>query len=236
MEIERLSTKTLRAKVYEHLKQKIITAEILPGQTLTLQSLADGFGVSLMPVREALWQLESEQIIVIESNKSIRVNTLTVQEIEEALRIRLILEATAATASCELRPDSAIPRTKRLFYVMQANIKDPRKYIIANSQFHFSIYSYAQSPMLLKIIHGLWARVGPYFVISSKEENNVKAMKWHRGMMEAFVAKNEEKMEECLRGDLEGAAKIIIPILHSVEKPDRRQGSKISTYGLNSGS
>ena len=236
MEIERISTKTLRAKVYEHLKQKIIAAEILPGQTLTLQNLADRFGVSLMPVREALWQLESEQIIVIESNKSIHVNTLTVQEIEEALRIRLILESMAAAVSCELRPESAIPKTKRLFDLMQANIKDPKKYIIANSQFHFSIYSYAQSPMLLKIIHGLWARVGPYFVISSKEENNVKAMKWHRGMLEAFVEKNKGKMEECLRGDLEGAAKIIIPSLHSSEKPNRRQRSKISTYDLSPGS
>jgi hypothetical protein len=37
-------------------------------------------------------------------------------------------------------------------------------------------------------------------------------------MLEAFVEKNKEKMRDCLRGDLEGAAKIIIPSLHSAEK------------------
>ena len=52
MKIEKISTKTLRQKVYEQLRQKIISAEILPGQVMTLQGLASQFGKSLMPVGE----------------------------------------------------------------------------------------------------------------------------------------------------------------------------------------
>jgi DNA-binding GntR family transcriptional regulator len=70
MFIEKVSTKTIRQQIYDQLKTKIISAEISPGQVMTLQGLAKEFGVSVMPVREALWQLESEGVIVIESNVS----------------------------------------------------------------------------------------------------------------------------------------------------------------------
>ena len=96
MGIEKISVKTMRQEVYDQLRDKIISAEILPGESISLRELAAKFGVSLMPVREALWQLESERIIVIESNKRIHVNTLTAKEMDEALRLRVLLESMAA--------------------------------------------------------------------------------------------------------------------------------------------
>ena len=65
LKIDPIASTTIRARVYEQLKNKIISAEIRPGEVVTIHRLADGFGVSLMPVREALWQLESERAIVI---------------------------------------------------------------------------------------------------------------------------------------------------------------------------
>ena len=96
MHIEKITTKTLRQQIYDQLRKKIIAAEILPGQVVTIQGLAKQFEVSVMPVREALWQLESEGVVVIESNKSIHVNALRRNEMEEILDLRLILEAIAA--------------------------------------------------------------------------------------------------------------------------------------------
>ena len=57
MKLNKIESKTLRQKVYELLKEKIITAEILPGQKISLRNLAEMLDVSLMPVREALWGL-----------------------------------------------------------------------------------------------------------------------------------------------------------------------------------
>jgi len=223
MKLNKISTATLRELVYDQLRRKIISAEILPGRVVTLQGLADQLGVSLMPVREALWQLQSEQVIVIESNKRIHVNTLTAREMEEILRIRLVLESMAAEAACELRTDSVLPKVKRFLDAMESNIADPKKHMIANSQFHLGIYAHAESPVLLRIIEWIWARIGPYLVISSKEEGNRDALRWHRGMFEAFAERDKKRMRECLRGDLEGAARIIIPSLKSSEEIHARQ-------------
>jgi DNA-binding GntR family transcriptional regulator len=215
MKLDPISTKTFRQRVYDQLKKKIISAEILPGQVMTLQGLAEQLGVSLMPIREALRQLESEQAIVTESNKRIYVNTLTAPEMEEILRIRLVLESMAAEAACASRPDSALPKIKALLDSLEANFADQKKHMIANSQFHLGIYAHAESRILLRIIEGIWTRIGPYFVISSTEEGNRDALRWHRGMYEAFANQNKKRMSECLHGDLEGAARIIIPYLKS---------------------
>ncbi|MBW2283524.1 MAG: GntR family transcriptional regulator, partial [Deltaproteobacteria bacterium] len=67
MGFAKIQKKTLRQQVYEQLKERMITAEILPGEQITLRNLAERLGVSLMPVREALWQLESEGAVVIEA-------------------------------------------------------------------------------------------------------------------------------------------------------------------------
>ncbi len=223
MNIDKISNKTLREKVYDQLRKKIISAEIVPGQVMTLQGLANKFGTSLMPVREALWQLESEKVIVIENNRGIRVNTLTAKEMEEALRIRLILESIAAERSCERRPESALQKIKHLLDRMEASIQRPKSYFALNSLFHFAIYSYADSPMLLQIIDSLWARIGPYLLIKALKGGDFSiSLKWHRGMFEAFVEKNEKKIKECLQEDLKQAAKFIIPFLESYTPLSKR--------------
>ena len=125
----RLNKNTLRHDIYDQLRQSIITGDLLPGESITLRNIAEQFGVSIMPVREALWQLESENIIVIESNRSIRVNSLSAEEMEEALSIRIMLEAEAARLACERRPDSAIPEVEHLLSALIKSIKKPKKYI-----------------------------------------------------------------------------------------------------------
>ena len=214
MAIEKISLRTLRQEVYDQLRDKIISAKILPGQTISLRELAQKFGVSLMPVREALWQLESERIIVIESNKRIRVNTLTAKEMEEALRLRLMLESTAAERACDLRPEEAVPKVKNLLETMETSVDRPKIFMRRNTQFHFSIYSYADSPLLLEIINRLWARVFPYvFTYFFITQDNSKAMKRHWKMFQGLAERNKKKIMDALREDLEAAAGVIIPIL-----------------------
>jgi len=95
MVIEKITTVTLRQKVYEQLRSKIFGADLLPGEKISLRGLAEKFGVSILPIREAVWQLESENILVVESNKKIQVNHLTAREFEEVLNLRLLLESEA---------------------------------------------------------------------------------------------------------------------------------------------
>jgi len=214
MNIERITAKTIRQQVYDQLKEKIISAALPPGQVMTIQGLADEFGVSVMPVREALWQLESEKVVVIESNRRIFVNTLTRKEMEEALNLRLVLESIAAERACDRMDDDGLSHLRRTVEMMELAFEETEKFFSLNIDFHFAVYSSADSPMLLGIIDALWARVGPYMAMNWGEKGHrASVIRLHRLMYEALARRDKEKLREWLAADLRDAADTITPLL-----------------------
>ena len=215
MPLKKVTNKTLRQTVYERIRKSIIAAEMLPGEIISLRSLATSLGVSQMPVREALLQLEREDVVVIESNKSIRVNKLSPDELDEILWIRLTLETLAAEKACEVRPDSFLPRLRALIAEMWASTEKPKEYFKKNVQFHFAIYKLANSPNLFKIIDGLWARIGPYLNIQMLGLVYIQnvGMLCHERMYQALEERDPAKMRKALGEDLERTADRIRPLL-----------------------
>jgi len=214
MEIERVDSKTIRQRVYEQLRHRIIYGELLPGQTVTLRQLAEGFGVSFIPVREALWQLESEKVVVIERNKSIRISTLSANEMKEALSIRLFLETQVARKACETRPEILLPRLRQLVKEMRDAVAAPTEYLMKNSEFHFAIYSCADMPMHLQLIRQVWARIGPYLSFHARQALPIaETIPWHHAMYTAMVQRDQKALVKALTHDLKNAARYITPNL-----------------------
>ena len=95
-DLPKLTRSTLNDEVYDSLKDALIQGKIAPGATMTIRSLADSFGTSMMPVREALRRLVAEHILVLLPNRSVSLPVLTTDKFEEITRIRLSLEGLAA--------------------------------------------------------------------------------------------------------------------------------------------
>ncbi len=215
MRIEKIKTETLRQKVYERLRTMILGAELLPGEVISLRGLAEQFGVSLLPVREAVWQLESENILVVESNKKIQVNHLTRAQFEEILNLRLLLESDAVLKACSLRPPKAVNKLEKILATMKKQVGvNHRSYIKTNDEFHKTIYSYAESPLLLELIQRLLARVNPYVYLYAIEDMDLSsAIECHNHMFEGFSQGDGEKTKIALSKDLTEAAAAILPHL-----------------------
>jgi DNA-binding GntR family transcriptional regulator len=209
--------KNAPTEVYDQLRDKITSQGLR--RVISLRELAAKFGV-ISCRSGSLVAARSEKIIVIESNK-IHVNTLSAKEMEEALRLRVLLESMAAERACDLRPESEIPRLKRLIESMEASTERPRIYMRKNNLFHFSIYSHSDSPLLLEIIGRLRARVGPYVYSYAISTHSLSyTMKCHWEMFEALRNRDKEKINAAVREDLETTARMIIP---SLEKPSSRR-------------
>ncbi len=181
-----------------------MTAEILPGEQISLRSTAAKLGVSISPVREALLQLEAEHVVVINSNKSIHVNYLTQDEMEEILRLRLSLETMAAERACDLRPDSALDEIEGVFPTMRSAMDRPMDFVRINLNFHSAIYRLAESPILFDIISGLWVRIQPYIYLPFRNREEVSAaLSHHETMYQALAEKDKAKIRQALKEDLE---------------------------------
>ena len=154
MKLSKIQKKTLRQRVYEELKDRIISADLLPGQQINILELSENMGVSTMPVREALRQLDSENIVIIKNNRSSRINELTQREFDEILKIRLNLETIAAKKACELRTEADIIKIEEIVKEMQKAGNNLKKYIRKNRELHFGIYELVNSPILLTQLRG----------------------------------------------------------------------------------
>jgi DNA-binding GntR family transcriptional regulator len=165
LEIQPLSKDTLQDRVYKQVAELILDGSIVPGQIVTVQSLASAFNVSPMPVREALRRLTAENALTVVSGRSIGIPPLSQERLFDLTNVRLEVEATMVAWAAELISDAALEDLKQhLDTLEKADIaSDPSSYVRANQAFHFVIYRAANSPIMLNIIGSLWLQISPYF-------------------------------------------------------------------------
>jgi DNA-binding GntR family transcriptional regulator len=197
MPISKIDNKTLRQKVYEQLRESILSAEMEPGESFSLRQLADSLGVSIMPVREALWQLETEKIIVIESNRKMSINILSPSEINEIFDLRLIHESRLVEASCLNKTKKVMDRLEFLLEKMKESNTKNKNYLHWNKDFHFVIYNNASLPITLSIVNNLWLRLAPYFGVREPGTHIFANIEPHAEMVRAF---SNGDYETCIKG------------------------------------
>lgn len=95
-------------EVYTQLKQLILGFEIFPGSRVTETELAERFGVSRTPVREALQRLQHEGYLVVRPKQGCFIRDIDIEEIDEHYQVRIALEMCAIEVACTHMPDKAL--------------------------------------------------------------------------------------------------------------------------------
>lgn len=211
MQMKTIKPPTVQKAVYEEIIGALLSGKIAPGEKITIEGLARSMGVSIMPVRAALQKLEGENFITVGKNRRIIVSELTSESLVELLEIRLILECHAAAKACAMRSEEAVVQLEKVNEQCE-KAKDTDTYLLANKEFHWTIYSQAKMPMLDEIIFSLWRRVSPYLRILLSYEEDFDAgnfNKTHLGMVKAFRDRDKKAMKKWLTQDLTAAAKFV---------------------------
>lgn len=146
-----IERRTIAAEAAEILRQRILTGELRAGQPIRQEQIAQEMGVSRIPLREALKQLEAEGFVTIAPHKGAVVATLSAAEAEELFALRLQLETWL------LR--DAIPRMREAdFAHLDAIIDESRardslsRWGELNWQFHEALYRPAGRPLSLRFL------------------------------------------------------------------------------------
>lgn len=146
-----IERRTIAAEAAEILRQRILTGELRAGQPIRQEQIAQEMGVSRIPLREALKQLEAEGFVTIAPHKGAVVATLSAAEAEELFALRLQLETWL------LR--DAIPRMREGdFAHLDAIIDESRsrdslsRWGELNWQFHEALYRPAGRPLSLRFL------------------------------------------------------------------------------------
>jgi DNA-binding GntR family transcriptional regulator len=211
--VRQINKETLRSKVYANLREMIIAGELSPGETITLRGLSASFGVSVAPVREALVHLESEKVILRRDNRDYRVNTLSSRQFVEIFKIRRMLEPYLSEQACRKRPAAAVEEAREVLKAMRGARSDTKEYISLNRDFHFLIYSYAECPILLEIVSGLWARIGPYLTLNFQDQDVEQSLQIHASMLASFTRRDSEGFKKALTADMNFSRRYVTPLV-----------------------
>jgi DNA-binding GntR family transcriptional regulator len=158
------SPPTVTSYVLDSLREGILAGRYALGSRLDQQALASELGVSVIPVRESLRQLQAEGLVSIYPRRGAFVTQLSAGDLEEIYLIREVLEGLAT----QLAIPNLVPETladladtaKRMQRATAA--RDFAQLFELNRIFHFSIYEASQRPLLLQMISSLWDRSSLY--------------------------------------------------------------------------
>jgi DNA-binding GntR family transcriptional regulator len=139
------------------IRELVITGELAAGEQLRQRDLAHRFGVSQTPVREAMRRLESEGLLVCDTHRGFTVVAPDEGRVEENFRIRAALESLGASLAARKIDTDGLARLHGLNDQMRALADDDPSYAELNREFHFTVYEYAHSPLLLSLMRLLWA-------------------------------------------------------------------------------
>jgi DNA-binding GntR family transcriptional regulator len=153
-------------EVYDRLRQRITLGVIPPGKKISIRMLAALFGVSTMPVREALRKLQAEGFITFE-RRSVTVNELSVDEVKQMFTIRQHLEMLAAEWSLERVTNDDIGILEEILETMANPNIDVAEWRKLNKLFHLKFYECSNSSHMLELIKNVWDKVEPYMTIYS---------------------------------------------------------------------
>ncbi len=206
---------TLQDHVHRQLCELILNGEIAPGQLVTIQALADAFGVSAMPVREALQRLSAARVLTVISGRSIGIPPLSGERLLDLRRVRLEVESLAAGWATPNISEIEIARLEECVGAMEdaARTGDNKQYLRWNRTFHFTIYQAARSHALLAIIETLWLQISPYFHLLRASGNYFKANEQHELMLAAIRARDGAAVSLGVRNDIEAAYRVLVSLL-----------------------
>ena len=191
-------------------RDAIVEGSLLGGEPLKQEELANFFGVSSIPVREALRQLESEGWVTILANKGASVRPLSIEEAREIYEILSALECTALKIALPKHTSETFGRIEQLLNTASKDRGCGRE-ILYNLRFHLSLYAPAQRPFLIAMIEGLRHRGERYLRLKlSMGEEWKKSDREHRAILEACMAGHSERAVALLEKHLLGTGEMLV--------------------------
>ena len=203
---------TVQERVYLELQAALHQGRFVPGEAVTIRSLAQAVGTSPMPIRGAIQRLVAEKALVQLPNRTFRVPPFDLDIHAEQTRIRCAVEGFAAYRAAIRAPAGLVERLRDANGGMQEAVAagDTASVLEANRRFHFALYEGAGSPQLLELVTQFWLRSGPFIAMTLRTpESHVMfaaGTRLHARIIGAIEARDPDRSRFDLALDIRAAA------------------------------
>lgn len=198
--------RTVTGQITARIREKIITGTYAPGAPLLQDSIAAEFGVSKIPVREALVQLRSEGLVDIFAHRGFQVRPVSASEMLEVFKLRLAIEpAAVAEGARKATPEDRTAGAAALQALNQALVTgDLKNSGDLNSAFHLALVGPRIQPVTSETLVRLHTLAQRYVRMHLQRAGRVKrAIKEHTSLYEAWAAQDAKEARRLCQAHIE---------------------------------
>ena len=189
--------KSTQDLICQSLRSRIASGDLEPGTELKQVELAKTYGVSRMPIREALQLLATQGLVKLRPNKGAVVLGIDEKSIRDHFAVREILEREAAALAA--RPGSDLREVERVYAGMQECMAQHRyaEYKHYNESFHMALWEAAGNPKMTQILASLWNGLSLGFLVTETDYAKISFFE-HEQLMEALRAHDPERARKLM--------------------------------------
>lgn len=202
----------LQDRIAQELRRALMRGQFFPGQKLSLRSLAEQLGTSLMPVREVVSQLTAAGVLQALPNRTVQVPNITESSFKEISQVRALLEGLAAEMACANCTPVLLKNLQKLDADLTRYSKERNVLgiLTSNQAFHFGIYAASRSDILLPLIEALWLRSGPVMFFSLSEQAHIWDAGTHQEILECMRAGDAAGTRRAIERDILRTSKLLL--------------------------
>jgi DNA-binding GntR family transcriptional regulator len=200
-----IKSSSLREQAARAIRTGIIAGEITPGELYSVPALSARLGVSATPVREAMLDLVSEGLVEPVRNRGYRVVSLSADDLESILRLRLLLEVPSMGDVALQHRKEDLPRFRTLAEQLPANVSagDVQGYMDGDYAFHLGLLGLLDNSRLVDIV-GMLRNQSRLFDVGKLYERGelMASAREHADILAAIERRDREATEKLMHGHL----------------------------------
>jgi DNA-binding GntR family transcriptional regulator len=219
---------TLREKILETIRDAILKGNMKPGERVSEPELAERFGISRTPIREAFRQLESEGYLEVIPRKGAVVASLTERDVEEFYAIKIILEGFAAKMAAEKLTAKDIERLEGINDRLRqiAAEGDVKTFFRVHNEFHEVFIKAAGNERLYEMINQLVMRFKRLRLASLSQPGRMEiSVEEHRNMIQAFKNHDGDRADNLVRHAATIGADVLIQSMSQADRSENKASS-----------
>ncbi len=205
-----LAPRALYQEVAELLRQRIFSRDLEPGSWIDELKIAEAYGISRTPLREALKVLAAEGLVTMKVRRGAYVTEVSDKDLTDVYHLLALLESDGAAVVAERATDEQLAELRELHAELEAAVLQRDRFFVLNEQFHLRLLEIADNRWRQQMVSDLRK------VMKLNRHNSLlktgrinESLAEHRAVMQALLARNtaltRERMQQHFQNGLEAA-------------------------------
>jgi DNA-binding GntR family transcriptional regulator len=205
-QLKKIDRGNLSEQVYAAIRESLMDGRYQSGERLRIGALAEELGVSITPVREAIFRLVSEQALEMKAATAIHVRDISPDELREIQMLRHMLEGKGAfLAAISITADELAALEALQEDFRGAAAIDPQRAALLNRQFHFNLSAAARMPLMFSMVENMWTLMGPLlrtFHMTVPVRDLTSGAHKHYDVLKALKARDGQAAADAIQADI----------------------------------